>query len=654
MSNGNQVARIALVAVGAYFGGPIGAQVGAIAGQLLFPGELPDIVGPRVSDLRVSSSAYGKDIREAFGTFRMIGDTIWSKGIDERTNESEEGGKGGPTRTTTTYSYSSSFAVALCEGEISGVRKIWADGILIFDIGDSASATQVLVSNQSGMTIYNGSESQTPDPTMQASLGIDNTPAMRGLAYLVFNNLELEKYGNRIPNITAEVVGLGAIGYTDTDEFSIPDEGGNLLENNAGVSMYYTDWVTSYFVRTAFTDSSRKTIRVREYSVTPSNEPIFIRMFDIASDTPVSEFDWPITPGSSNQNMYVITSFFRDDDLVKWRAFHLIRFDSGTYDSALSMIGIAAISPSDRHMWTQWDDDVFISIKNVIYISRAGNLMIDTNIDVANDMNNPAAGAKIAGLRSNSEYLFAIRQTNISAKYSVLKYDRKDFSFIAEITFSIGSILAFDVAGIDDVFYPAGTTIRIHENFSSSYTKTVNLPWDATKASADDKWNFWLSGDHNTFFFWSSKYSSETDYRIRYSDFTPEKVTLASVITKICLKCGLSSSDIDVSSLTQMVKGIDKPQAMTGSVFLKSLLDAYNVVAYESNWVLTFRTKGTETSEVIIESELNASEPDQTRKTPLKIERLMEDSLPRRIEVTYYEEGTGYQQAGQFAQRIIK
>ena len=54
-------------------------------------------------------------------------------------------------------------------------------------------------------TIYPGDENQLPDPTIQANEGIANTPAYRGLLYAVWDNFPLANFGNRIPNIRAEI-----------------------------------------------------------------------------------------------------------------------------------------------------------------------------------------------------------------------------------------------------------------------------------------------------------------------------------------------------------------------------------------------------------------------------------------------------------------
>jgi hypothetical protein len=200
--------------IGYAFGGPAGAQIGfaigSAAGGLLFPPKGPD--GPRLSDLTVQSSAYGQPIPIPYGTDRIAGNLIWAQKIQE--HATEEGGKGGPTYTT--YSYSCSFAVGICEGPVSGILRIWADGLLIYDRSPNATG-EVVGFQANSLKIYLGTESQLSDPTIQAIEG--DTPAYRGLAYAVFTDLQLEKFGNRIPSLTFEYVTDGSAVIPQTSSF---------------------------------------------------------------------------------------------------------------------------------------------------------------------------------------------------------------------------------------------------------------------------------------------------------------------------------------------------------------------------------------------------------------------------------------------------
>ena len=187
--------------IGGAIGGPAGAQLGwalgSTAGGLLFPPKQPD--GPRLEDLTVQVSTYGAPIARTWGSNRLTGNVIWASNLTEQATD--QGGKGGSSYST--YSYSCSFAVAMCAGPIAGITRIWADGRLIFDGRPSNTGKQKDFDAVS-LVSYLGTEDQLPDPTMQALQG--DVPAYRGLAYVVFNELQLERYGNRIPNLSFEVV----------------------------------------------------------------------------------------------------------------------------------------------------------------------------------------------------------------------------------------------------------------------------------------------------------------------------------------------------------------------------------------------------------------------------------------------------------------
>jgi hypothetical protein len=182
-----------------------------------------NIQGPRLGDLKVQSSAPGMPIPIVYGSARIAGNVIWSSGIREHANTQSVGGKGGGGGGSyTTYTYDVDVAIALCEGPIVGINKAWGDTQLLANGGtlfSGMTAAQIMqavaskhnsVANLGGSwTLYLGTETQLPDPTMEAALGVGNVPAHRGLAYVVIKGLQLEKFGNRIPNFSFELVSAG-------------------------------------------------------------------------------------------------------------------------------------------------------------------------------------------------------------------------------------------------------------------------------------------------------------------------------------------------------------------------------------------------------------------------------------------------------------
>ena len=189
------MATLVLSSVGSALGGPVGGAIGALIGQSIDRQLLgPSTRGPRVGDLSVQSSSYGTQIPRIYGTMRVAGTVIWATDLVESTQMT--GAKGQPDAT---YSYSVSLAVALSSRPVVAIKRIWADGKLLRgENGDFKVGTT--------FRFYDGSADQDVDPLIGSIEGIGNTPAYRGLALAVFEDLELAPYGNRIPLLTFEIV----------------------------------------------------------------------------------------------------------------------------------------------------------------------------------------------------------------------------------------------------------------------------------------------------------------------------------------------------------------------------------------------------------------------------------------------------------------
>lgn len=210
------MATLVLSAVGNAVGGPIGSIIGTLIGSQIdrvffTPGGNRRREGPRLTDLSIQASTLGAPIPLVFGSARIAGNVLWSTGLVEKRSETRQssGGKGGKQSTTTvTFSYSVSLAVGLSARRIDRVGRIWADGKLLRD-GSGNWLSPVT------MRVYRGDEIQKPDPLIQAHEGMNNTPAFRGLAYVVLENLELAEFANRVPNLSFEVIADTALSLAD-------------------------------------------------------------------------------------------------------------------------------------------------------------------------------------------------------------------------------------------------------------------------------------------------------------------------------------------------------------------------------------------------------------------------------------------------------
>lgn len=189
---------------GAYYGFAIGYGVGALTE------EGPS--GPRLSDLRFTSSQYGQPIPWIRGAPRISGSIIWAS--DKR--ELSSGGKGGNEGEQ--YSYEVDVLVLLCDHEAAGVGRIWSNGNLVWNSRVDAPADTVIASDDSNLwrrlQFYRGDDAQLPDPTYEAAVGVGNAPAYRGRSTLMIEGLQLGSSG-QLPNLTFEVIERGTFEYAD-------------------------------------------------------------------------------------------------------------------------------------------------------------------------------------------------------------------------------------------------------------------------------------------------------------------------------------------------------------------------------------------------------------------------------------------------------
>jgi hypothetical protein len=175
--------------------GPIGAAAGAIAGaaidRLAISALTPvQKTRSRLADLQVQTSTEGAAMPLIYGTMRIAGQVIWAGPFTETTSVRRVGGKTGPKVEERRYAIS--FAVALCEGPISGIGRVWANG----EVLDLSGVT---------MRVHTGGPAQDPDPLIAAAIGAQ-APAFLDVAYVVFEDLPLAGFGDRIPQLTFEVM----------------------------------------------------------------------------------------------------------------------------------------------------------------------------------------------------------------------------------------------------------------------------------------------------------------------------------------------------------------------------------------------------------------------------------------------------------------
>ncbi len=195
---------------GKVVGGAIGAIAGSVVDQALLgplasaTGQTTMPVGPRVTDLKLGTSSEGTPLPKVYGRARVAGQLIWAtrfKEKKEKVKQQTTGGKNvagattsgsGKTAKTIKYTYFANVAYALSEGPIDRIGTIWADG-------------KKLKKGKFNFDVYRGTETQTGN-SLIAGKENGEVPGYRGTAYIVFKNMPLESFGNRLPQLNFEVL----------------------------------------------------------------------------------------------------------------------------------------------------------------------------------------------------------------------------------------------------------------------------------------------------------------------------------------------------------------------------------------------------------------------------------------------------------------
>ncbi len=652
------MAKLAMSVGGALIGGAIGGPTGAkigwtlgnLAGNALFS-EDTHTYGPKLGDLRVTSSAYGNPIPTVYGTYRIAGNIIWSTGIKETANTQDVGGKGGPSQTHTTYTYSCSFALGLCTGEIAGIRKIWADSKLIYNKSDEATVEELSVSGQTGVTIYTGSETQLPDSTIEATQGSANTPAFRGLAYIVFSDLQLAKYGNRIPNITCEVV-----------------EAGNLVAPNVQESGT-ANQATAGGGRREFQGLKSNTVL---YGTRASRSGTTVTVYETEVDMSFNETvvnTWQYDIVSTWQLGNIM--FFPRCDTVDPQYFAAWNnhITNGKYDIVLCKRGVGIIdsyggsgSIYDTYAWNPKAETVYTG--EYIYFSMndqnsAGRVVrIHVSTGVSTLCSLPSSIVPGTDFDSNWPiktdgnyvYIGTTRKLSGISTAFVCRYPVGSLTPDAYFDTPTPDIQFEDV--VDGVCYFQGDYNSIHTaTFADQTFRHIGTMQYAAykKVSAfrvSDEAFVLTNTDHGV--------GVETDLVEFWASYMQVGTALLSdIITSLCAEAGIPASSIDVSELTTtLVKGYSRTRSMGIKDAIAPLLNTYDLTAVESDYKLKFELKHGNYDKVIEASDLAATAGDGKLPDELLISRIQDTDIPRRTTVSYSEEGRNYEPGVQYAQRI--
>jgi hypothetical protein len=585
-------------------------------------GMLNKIEGPRLDNLEVTTADFGTPLNYFWGKRRLEGvPIIWAEKLREKKNTSK--GKGGKYAE---YKYFGTFAVAIADHEIDAVSRIWMDKHLVYDVTRAGpispvigaftglSGAPVKITNGRNMRIYLGTETQEPDPRMEAwcedRYGADSCPAYRGVAYIVFQELPLEKFGNRIPQITVEAVNNSAPAYLfDTitpgaalGPFFSWDGARALFHNSAG--SVFTIWDTPTLTK-----------------IIEGEFPAHCDEADIASNGKILGLG-----GTLGDTFRIISPdgmTLEANVAVGGNGDRLTAIGNVGYMRPYAGVGTFAIACSVSAC-TTIDLDF---TPEMFFEDLSGNAwavgMVGTNIYLNN-------------LDTGSQFIVA-SPGGVTGSTSGMVNADDDFFVVVETTAIVidsGTGTVLDSASIGGSAADHFNTMRqMPRGMASFFTLTQEVNASTLETVQTYDLTDWTGSNTTNRYYepishalWSGGGGGMT---VRYLDRISSSGTdLADVIQDVSDRCGVV--ELDVSGLTQTVPGYSTVQGAAKD-WIAPLLDIHDVDARPHNFAVQFLTRGSSAAGTISVSEF-VREGDEPRYS-LTIKQ--DTDLPRRVGLSF-------------------
>lgn len=505
---------------------------------------------------------------------------------------------------------------------------------------------------------YAGTEAQGADPTIQAANGAANTPAFRGLAYAMWHTFPLANFGNRIPNIRAEVTYLkpsaqnvGAGLFLQNDYVRNPGAAPN------EVVFSYTPQGLNNFVFLGLsmnqTGLSNKWVRI-VFTNGPNGEGALC-LASLPTASEVNEDCGPLGTG---------------------------------FPSTANILGFAGSGDSLTKPIVQ------VQVLNNVAILTLGApclYALGQNVTIQNLVNATFLNSVQLVLSSISADGFTIQAPFVHANYG----PTADSGMVTNIGYLQLKGIGTPTAGLNTVTFPNNTkqgSLIVLVGITSDINASIAFRHSgATKAVTDSQGNSWSLDQNN-----DSKYNDNNTgnvcslayaftnsaapltvtfnctvvsgpgavqiYLLEFPNDPPTTATytLQDIVTDVCKRSGLtvsgSGDEIDVSSL--VIPGTSTPQPgptgyvvsrpSTGQDILRPLAQAYFFDGVESGGILKFVQRGGNVASLTIpESDLGLE------KDNYKIEESISQAqdIPREVQVLFNDPALGYQQNKQQKRR---
>lgn len=628
-------------AIGAYFGNAaLGYSIGSMVGGYVDPIKNK---GPRLTDAQAQTAQDGVPIPITYGGVRISGNIIASSTLVE--HKSKDSGKGSGTETTT-YTYTRTYAIGVCEGPIAAITRVWRDGKLVYDthpaIGTNKATRVASAKWRANMDVYLGDEDQTPNSALQAIFGSDNVPAHRGLAYVVIRDDDLTDRAGSIPQL----------------EFEVLNEVESIISTGDYGAYGYVNPVWTYPANAKIDPRNGFSY---EYGVVP---------FGFGPDSP--ETNWY---GSLDG---ALGQLGKGTEMRGWTEEFISVGDSGQgasqpyapdrvvpepLDSGRILLGLVFATDSYGEIRSHVDLNL-VTYEDVgeggMYIAQMRGDDDSANFGSGVLKKNPSEWTtEILNLPHGTFYKSPDVIVAVRALPSCTTYPDPTWA-------PIPGAPGFYVSP-DGTIQEAGECATVDGDFKQLRTAVISpsgltLLKKAVGPAAE------AGGPDDTEAFWTDAYAIQSAagflptglvYGVDYPqsidkacrcDFNttdlPDYPLLSAIVADLCTRKGLEGTEIDVSQLTDVVKGFTVATATSAADAINALAPAYQFDEAEWDGRIRFIKRGGATEISLSDSDAFDSEDSRVVET-----RAQELELPRKMTLSYMDVAANYAVTTQTAER---
>jgi hypothetical protein len=625
--------------------------------------------GARLDELSLTTADYGTPLSYLYGRRRFDGTScIWAEPLAEvKRQRKTKGGK------FNEYTYYGTWAQVVCDCPVEKILRIWFDRNLVYDatgagpispFADLGNITQY-------MTFYLGTEDQEPDPrmaaTVDAEFGADSTPAYRGVTYIVFKDLPLEKLGNRLPQVSVEAATAG------DDAFPAAEREAALLAST--VVSFSPDASRVYWVGyNVFTGDveleiwdDRAAALMNSVDVSgylAPNTPVAVdaagRIYAVEAGNNGFVILNPDGVGEIEQHAAVCTSPIRLIDGAEVERIFFTSWSLGN-DGFVFPVGGLAVETIDTSALTGFNWQVKFALADAygdIWLLGGGGDLATDELAVYRYVNvSGRAGPDFAAVTMPISNGGAIVQAQGYA-YADATHDM----LIVRWGNGAGAIVQIDVATLTLIDSLVGDS---QAGLAFTHAAAL-LPNDPTVWIDGIEWDFvnlaivrsidasdWGGFPSNQTMHYSRmshaviRTSGAQDFQWLYLDRATGAGTLLSAIaTDVCERAGLVDGlDFDASDLTQTVPGYSWTQG-TGKAILAPLLEAYDSEARPHDFLIEFLRRGVALGASIPVADMGAGGGSR-----YQIHTLGDTDLPLKVNLTFADLDRDQQSNTAIAQR---